>query len=87
MFKDYQTKVEYITGLIAPGTAGINHDISTDGKVALLTVKLLTSNDKAVLATRRKESKAAAKSAKVGSTPNKKRFSLPVLPKKRVAAT
>lgn len=49
MFTKYQTKVEYLTGLIEPGTTGINHDIATDGKVALLTIKLLSKDDKALL--------------------------------------
>ncbi|PWN37368.1 uncharacterized protein FA14DRAFT_115623, partial [Meira miltonrushii] len=38
MFRKYQTKVDYLTGLIQPGTKGINHDIATDGRVALLTI-------------------------------------------------
>lgn len=49
MFRKYQTKVEYLTGLIQPGTAGINHDIATDGKVALLTIKLLSKDDKSLI--------------------------------------
>ncbi|UZJ51296.1 hypothetical protein CBS101457_000616 [Exobasidium rhododendri] len=81
MFKSYQTKVEYVSGLIAPGTAGINHGISTDGRVALLTVKLLSSSDKTVLATKKKQVKADVSSA------HKKRFSLPAITKLRLSAT
>lgn len=65
-FKDYQTKIDYITGLITPGSAGINHAIGQDGKVALLTVKLLSTKDKSDLATMKKAARAT----------NKKRFSL-----------
>jgi len=35
---DYSTAVEWITGLLTPGSQGINHGIAIDGKVALLTV-------------------------------------------------
>lgn len=75
-FKDYQTKIEYATGLLTPGSAGINHAVSQDGKVALLTVKLLSAKDKSDLANNKKAAKF----------PNKKRFSLSVLEKKGVAA-
>jgi hypothetical protein len=68
MFKDYQTKVEYVTGLIAPGSVGINHGIAQDGKVALLTVKLLNPTDKSALAA----STAAAK-RKLSTSPAKER--------------
>jgi len=34
----YSTTVENISGLLAPGSAGVNHGISQDGIVALLTV-------------------------------------------------
>jgi len=37
----YQTTVKSITGLIAPGSKGINHGIATDGVVALLTVTIV----------------------------------------------
>jgi len=37
----YQTTVQRITGLIAPGSTGVNHNIPTDGVVALLTVKIV----------------------------------------------
>jgi len=37
----YQTTVQRITGLIAPGSTGINHGIATDGVVALLTVAVV----------------------------------------------
>lgn len=45
----FQTSVQYLTGLLPPGASGINHDIATDGRVALLTVKLLTAHEKALL--------------------------------------
>lgn len=54
MFKKYQTKVDYITGLMQPGIEGVNHEIATDGKVALLTIKILSSDDKALLKAKRK---------------------------------
>lgn len=66
LLKDYQTKIDYITGLITPGSAGINHAIGQDGKVALLTVKLLSTKDKSDLATMKRAARAT----------NKKRFSL-----------
>jgi len=84
MFKSYQTKVEYISNLISPGAQGINHGISTDGRVALLTVKVLNSNDKTVLATKKKEARQTNRISSTSSS--KKRFSLPLLPRKRVAA-
>ncbi|KAF8308439.1 hypothetical protein DL93DRAFT_1885737 [Clavulina sp. PMI_390] len=34
----YTTTVEYVTGLLQPGSAGINHNITIDGRVAVLTV-------------------------------------------------
>jgi len=34
----YTTQVEYVTGLLAPGSQGINHGIAQDGVVALLTI-------------------------------------------------
>jgi len=37
----YQTVAQNITGLIPPGSTGINHGISTDGVVVLLTVTIL----------------------------------------------
>ncbi|KAH9987857.1 hypothetical protein BJV77DRAFT_1023918 [Russula vinacea] len=36
----YNTVAQRITGLIPPGAGGINHNISTDGVVVLLTVKI-----------------------------------------------
>ncbi|MCO5596172.1 hypothetical protein L7F22_050232 [Adiantum nelumboides] len=65
MFRKYQTKVEYLTGLIEPGTTGINHDIATDGRVALLTIKLLSKDDKALL----KAKKQASQQVLVSGTP------------------
>ncbi|KDQ16117.1 hypothetical protein BOTBODRAFT_130344 [Botryobasidium botryosum FD-172 SS1] len=35
---DYSTTVEWLTGLLTPGSEGINHGIAIDGRVALLTV-------------------------------------------------
>ncbi|KAF8184990.1 hypothetical protein K438DRAFT_1598105 [Mycena galopus ATCC 62051] len=35
---DYTTTAEYVSGLLAPGSAGINHNISQDGMTAILTV-------------------------------------------------
>ncbi|KAJ7208173.1 hypothetical protein B0H12DRAFT_431164 [Mycena haematopus] len=35
---DYTTTVEYVSGLLPPGAAGINHNISIDGVTAILTV-------------------------------------------------
>lgn len=40
LFKRYQTTVEYVSGLLPPGANGINHGISTDGRVAVLTVSV-----------------------------------------------
>lgn len=37
----YSTVARNITGLLAPGTNGVNHNISTDGIVTLLTVTIL----------------------------------------------
>lgn len=65
MFRKYQTKVEYLTGLIEPGTTGINHNIATDGRVALLTIKLLSKDDKALL----KAKKQSAQQILVSGTP------------------
>ncbi|KAG1866708.1 hypothetical protein F4604DRAFT_1778427 [Suillus subluteus] len=37
----YHTTAKNITGLLAPGADGINHDIAQDGIVTLLTVKIV----------------------------------------------
>ncbi|KAF8126328.1 hypothetical protein EV363DRAFT_1174448 [Boletus edulis] len=37
----YSTTAQNITGLLAPGSAGVNHDISQDGIVTLLTVTII----------------------------------------------
>ncbi|KZT28397.1 hypothetical protein NEOLEDRAFT_1129796 [Neolentinus lepideus HHB14362 ss-1] len=37
----YRTRARNITGLLAPGDTGVNHNISTDGIVTLLTVTIL----------------------------------------------
>ncbi|TFY65741.1 hypothetical protein EVG20_g5358 [Dentipellis fragilis] len=37
----YSTTAQDITGLIAPGTNGVNHDIAQDGIVTLLTVTIV----------------------------------------------
>ncbi|KAF8485300.1 hypothetical protein DFH94DRAFT_663188 [Russula ochroleuca] len=37
----YSTVAKNITGLIPPGSSGINHGIATDGVVVLLTVKIV----------------------------------------------
>ncbi|EPQ57666.1 hypothetical protein GLOTRDRAFT_99486 [Gloeophyllum trabeum ATCC 11539] len=37
----YSTVARNITGLLAPGAVGVNHNISTDGIVTLLTVTIL----------------------------------------------
>jgi len=34
----YTATVEYVTGLLQPGSDGINHNISIDGRVAVVTV-------------------------------------------------
>ncbi|KAF7322669.1 hypothetical protein HMN09_00045600 [Mycena chlorophos] len=41
---DYTTTVEYVTGLLQPGSAGINHNISIDGQVAVLTITAVEDN-------------------------------------------
>nr|GAT55467.1 predicted protein [Mycena chlorophos] len=41
---DYTTTVEYVTGLLPPGSAGINHNISIDGQVAVLTITAVEDN-------------------------------------------
>jgi len=37
----YSTTQETVTGLLQPGTNGVNHNISIDGKVILLTVSIV----------------------------------------------
>jgi len=37
----YMTTVKNITGLLAPGSTGVNHAIAQDGIVALLTIKIV----------------------------------------------
>ncbi|GAA5941582.1 uncharacterized protein JCM15063_001627 [Sporobolomyces koalae] len=37
--RSWDTEVEYIEGLLTPGSEGINHGIEQDGRVALLTVR------------------------------------------------
>ncbi|KAI9448550.1 hypothetical protein H4582DRAFT_97789 [Lactarius indigo] len=39
---NYETAAKTITGLLAPGSAGINHGISTDGVTILLTVTIVS---------------------------------------------
>ncbi|KAJ7470387.1 hypothetical protein FB451DRAFT_1351999 [Mycena latifolia] len=39
---DYTTTVEYVTGLLTPGAEGINHNISIDGRTAILTITAST---------------------------------------------
>jgi len=34
----YKTTVEWVTGLLTPGSQGINHGIAIDGRVAVLTI-------------------------------------------------
>ncbi|KAF7312815.1 hypothetical protein MKEN_00964900 [Mycena kentingensis (nom. inval.)] len=41
----YVTSVRIISGLLEPGRGGINHDISIDGNVALLTVTIVDDDD------------------------------------------
>ncbi|EGF97025.1 uncharacterized protein MELLADRAFT_124007, partial [Melampsora larici-populina 98AG31] len=36
--RNYSTKVQYVSGMLAPGSVGVNHGISQDGRVAVLTV-------------------------------------------------
>lgn len=36
--RKYFTKAQYVGGMLAPGSVGVNHGISQDGKVAVLTV-------------------------------------------------
>jgi hypothetical protein len=36
----YQTRVEYVAGLMPPGVQGVNHGIAIDGLTAILTVTL-----------------------------------------------
>jgi len=38
---NYSTTAQNLTGLLAPGAAGVNHDIATDGITTLLTVTIL----------------------------------------------
>ncbi|KAF8322092.1 hypothetical protein DL93DRAFT_2151979 [Clavulina sp. PMI_390] len=38
MMNEYLTASYYVTGLLKPGTEGINHNISIDGRVAVLTI-------------------------------------------------
>ncbi|KAM6502362.1 hypothetical protein JOM56_002339 [Amanita muscaria] len=38
---NYQTVTQNLTGLLAPGSQGINHGIAQDGSTALLTVQIL----------------------------------------------
>ncbi|KDQ16146.1 hypothetical protein BOTBODRAFT_173417 [Botryobasidium botryosum FD-172 SS1] len=40
---NYTTTVDWIAGLLAPGSNGINHGISQDGMVALLTVTIVNT--------------------------------------------
>lgn len=68
-----QTQVEYLTDLMPAGTAGINHNIATDGRTALLTIKVLSSQDKAAL---KAASAAAATTTTTTTTKNQKRTSL-----------
>ncbi|KIK55595.1 hypothetical protein GYMLUDRAFT_230956 [Collybiopsis luxurians FD-317 M1] len=37
----YSTTAQNLTGLLAPGSAGVNHDIATDGITTLLTVTIV----------------------------------------------
>ncbi|KAF7321980.1 hypothetical protein MKEN_00720600 [Mycena kentingensis (nom. inval.)] len=39
-FNTYETEVKMLSGLLEPGTNGINHDIAIDGQVAMLTVRI-----------------------------------------------
>ncbi|KAJ6606603.1 hypothetical protein DFH09DRAFT_896147 [Mycena vulgaris] len=41
---DYSTTAQYISGLLTPGAAGINHNISIDGRTAILTITASTVN-------------------------------------------
>jgi len=36
----YSNTVEYVSGLLTPGSSGINHGISIDGRVAVITVTI-----------------------------------------------
>lgn len=63
MFTKYQTKVEYVSGLISPGAQGVNHGIATDGRVALLTVKLMSRDHKALMKARERAVLAITKTA------------------------
>ncbi|KAJ7093136.1 hypothetical protein C8R44DRAFT_646243 [Mycena epipterygia] len=40
---DYSTTVQYVTGLLSPGAQGINHNISIDGRTAILTITAYAS--------------------------------------------
>ncbi|PWN42578.1 hypothetical protein IE81DRAFT_323341 [Ceraceosorus guamensis] len=63
-FTRYQTKVQWLDGLMPAGAQGINHDIAVDGRTALLTIKILNSDDKAALKKTSAQLKAAEKEHK-----------------------
>lgn len=71
--KKYRTRVEYLSGLLAVGSEGVNHGIALDGKTALLTVELLNpskSDKKAVEKYQQKQqSKLAADQAATNDPP------------------
>ncbi|PWN53948.1 hypothetical protein IE53DRAFT_383525 [Violaceomyces palustris] len=45
-FNSYRTKVEWVQGLMPSGIQGVNHDIAVDGRTAILTVTLLSKEEK-----------------------------------------
>lgn len=72
-----------MTGLLPAGAQSINHDIAIDGKVALLTIKLLSSDDKALLRAKKRANKDVAQTATAAQP---KRFSFNKLATKRQEA-
>lgn len=71
-----QTQVEYLTDLMPAGTAGINHNIATDGRTALLTIKVLSSQDKAALKAASAAAATSTSTSTSATTKKQKRTSL-----------
>lgn len=59
-----QTKLEWVDNLLAAGTTGVNHNIPTDGRTAVLTVTRLDGKAKAIYSTQLKEQKSEARQQK-----------------------
>lgn len=69
--KKYRTTVVYLTGLMDPGTQGVNHGIAVDGRTALLTVELLnpSKGDKKQVAIARNTAIVETPAASVDTSP------------------